>query len=494
MLTARLNAFTPHPAQMRTLYDSDNLAALALQIYERGLNEWQPLVASKRADSTDDNFNYYLVSGHRRYMARLFAFALRDWAVGREDEEVSLEVAINLVHSFIEASTSLPEAITALLEKYGTEEVPFALFEGDAKDEILALQAANYGGELPDMLGIAHSFQQAAEAGAAVKEIARNSGQSEQYVRNHLALSNIPSALAARIAAGDLPLSVARTVADLPDLKRAGLSIFILANLSANSGKLTAKEIKQCATILKQWNGLQRPLVVRRRVALATAVLEGEVTVEDVNGRLAANPTEALEMAYDGLIPVLISPQLPNKWHKTSNLQSPISVLVDARMAKRNIDTQRQDAPLVVALGPGFTAGGDCDAVVETMRGHRLGRVVWQGAALPNTGSPGIVAGKGAERVLRAPTAGMAVWRRQIGDLVKEGDVMGAVAGEPVYAPFDGVVRGLIGEETAVFAQLKIGDVDPRADVDACFTISDKALSIGGGVLEAILTWLNNAS
>ena len=230
MLTAPLNVFSHHPAQMRTQYDSDTLAALTLQIYERGLHEWQPLVASKRPDSDAAAPRYHLVSGHRRHMARLFAFALRDWALDRPDEEVSLETAVSLVKSFIEASTRLPEAITALLEKYGTEEVNFVLFEGGEKDEILALQAANYGGELPDMLGVAHSFHQAAEAGAAVKEIARNSGQSEQYVRNHLALHSIPPLLAEHIAAGDLPLSVARTVADLPDPKRAGLSIFILTH------------------------------------------------------------------------------------------------------------------------------------------------------------------------------------------------------------------------------------------------------------------------
>jgi len=283
MLTAPLNAFTHHPAQMRTQYDSDTLAALALQIYERGLHEWQPLVASKRPGSDAEHPHYHLISGHRRHMARLFAFALRDWVVDPPDAEVTLETAVSLVHSFIEASTSLPEAVTALLDKYGMEEVSFVLFEGGEKDEILALQAANYGGEVPDMLGVAHSFYQAAEAGATVKEIARNSGQSEQYVRNHLALGNIPPLLAEHIAAGDLPLSVARTVADLPDPKRAGLTILILANLSADSSKLTAKEIKQCATTLKQWNGLQRPLVVKHQtqrniaralVALWTQVVE----------------------------------------------------------------------------------------------------------------------------------------------------------------------------------------------------------------------------
>jgi len=284
MLTAHLNAFTHHPAQMRTQYDSDTLAALALQIYERGLNEWQPLVAAKRADSSDENPSYHLISGHRRHMGRLFAFALRDWAAERpDDEEVSLETAVSLIHSFIEAAGNLSEAITALLEKYGTEEVAFILFDGDEKDEILALQAANYGGELPDMLGVAHSFHQAAEAGATVKELARNSGKSEQYVRNHLALGSIPSALAARIAAGDLPLSVARTVAGLPEPKRVGLSIFILANLGSgqSASKLTAKEIKQCATTLKQWNGLQRPLVVKhqtqRNIARALVALWNQV-------------------------------------------------------------------------------------------------------------------------------------------------------------------------------------------------------------------------
>jgi xanthine dehydrogenase accessory factor len=160
-------------------------------------------------------------------------------------------------------------------------------------------------------------------------------------------------------------------------------------------------------------------------------------------------------------------------------------------MAKRNIDTHVEQAPLVVALGPGFEAGKDCHAVIETMRGHRLGRVIWQGSALPNTGTPGIVAGKGAERVLRAPVAGEVNWRVEIGDIVEKGQLLGSVAGQAVAAPFDGVLRGLIAPGTAVPAGLKIGDLDARADVSACFTISDKALAIGGGVLEAVLTWLN---
>jgi xanthine dehydrogenase accessory factor len=233
---------------------------------------------------------------------------------------------------------------------------------------------------------------------------------------------------------------------------------------------------------------LAQPFVVRRQVAVATAVLQGHITIESLQAQLAYTLQEALQLAQTtSTIPVLVAPDLS----AIANLQSPISILVDARMAKRNIDTSREQAPLVIALGPGFTAGVDCHAVIETMRGHTLGRVIWQGTAVPNTGTPGIVAGKGAERVLRAPAAGAVNWKVEIGDWVQEGDVIGDVDGAAVVAPFAGVVRGLIAPGTAVPAGLKIGDLDARGDVSACFTISDKALAIGGGVLEAILTYLN---
>lgn len=234
---------------------------------------------------------------------------------------------------------------------------------------------------------------------------------------------------------------------------------------------------------------LPRPLVVRRTVALATAIHEGEVTIEHLHARRATSPTDAEEIAHTtSSIPVIAAPDLAPL---IANLQSPISILVDARMAKHNIDTGKDQAPLVIALGPGFTAGVDCHAVIETMRGHRLGRVIWEGSALPNTGTPGIVAGKGRERVLRAPTSGVVQWQVSIGDLVEAGEILGRVATEPVTAPFAGVVRGLITPGTAVWDGLKIGDVDARGDPAACTQISDKALAIGGGVLEAILTWLN---
>ncbi|MFN2137070.1 MAG: selenium-dependent molybdenum cofactor biosynthesis protein YqeB [Candidatus Promineifilaceae bacterium] len=160
---------------------------------------------------------------------------------------------------------------------------------------------------------------------------------------------------------------------------------------------------------------LEHPLVVRRRVALATAVLEGEINIEDVTGRLAQDLPEALAMFEQDIIPVLVQSSLEPLLEAMPG--EPMAV-VDARLAKRNIDTRLDQAPLVIGLGPGFVAGQDCHAVVETMRGHTLGRVLWQGSALPNTGTPGIVAGKGKERVLRAPDAGVVSWSAAIGGRV----------------------------------------------------------------------------
>lgn len=227
---------------------------------------------------------------------------------------------------------------------------------------------------------------------------------------------------------------------------------------------------------------LEHPLAVRRAVAFSTAVDEGSVTVEGIRA-VRASAIEAITLARSAVIPVVISPRLP-AW--------PADVVIDARVAKRVLDTTIDDAPLVLALGPGFTAGRDCHAVVETMRGSRLGRVLWQGSAAPNTGTPGVIGGRGAERVLRAPAAGVARWRSAIGDIVTEGAVLGAVDGMPVRAPFAGLVRGLVADGTPVARGLKIGDVDPRADTD-WRQISDKALAVAGGVLEAVLTWLDQA-
>jgi xanthine dehydrogenase accessory factor len=223
---------------------------------------------------------------------------------------------------------------------------------------------------------------------------------------------------------------------------------------------------------------LPNPLTVRRRVALSSAVHDGQVDVEGLLGRLAQSADEAAEVARSGSVAVLVSPGMPSV---------DADVVVDARLAKRNIDTRIQDAPLVVGVGPGFAAGIDCHAVVETQRGHHLGRVFWHGAAAPNTGEPGVIGGHGASRVLRAPAGGQVNWRIEIGASVQANELLGSVGGVGLRAPFDGVVRGLIRPGTTVEARLKIGDVDPRGDPAVCHEISDKALAVGGGVLEAVV-------
>jgi len=233
---------------------------------------------------------------------------------------------------------------------------------------------------------------------------------------------------------------------------------------------------------------LAAPLTVRRTVALSSAIDDGEVSVEGMIGRRVDSLDEAQALALSRVtVPVVISP------HRDAAAGA--SVVVDARLAKRNIDTTIDDAPLVIALGPGFTAAVDCHAVVETMRGPRLGRALWTGTAAANTATPGAVGGRSAERVLRAPTAGEARWQVAIGDRVTEGQALGSIDDGSIgdalelTAPFDGVVRGLIRDETNVPAGTKVGDIDPRFDVN-CHEISDKALAVGGGVLEAVMTWL----
>jgi xanthine dehydrogenase accessory factor len=221
---------------------------------------------------------------------------------------------------------------------------------------------------------------------------------------------------------------------------------------------------------------LAEPLAVRRTVALSSAVDLGTIQVEDLSARLV--PIErAEEVARSGDVAVVVSPHIPDL---------PAVVVVDARLAKRNIDTTIGDAPVVIALGPGFVAGIDCHAVVETNRGHRLGRVLWTGAAEPNTGTPGLVAGRAAERVLRAPTDGVVAWLVQIGDVVTGGQQLGSIDGSTMVAPFDGLVRGII-RSGHVGVGTKIADIDARLDPSMCFEISDKALAVGGGVLEAVL-------
>lgn len=226
---------------------------------------------------------------------------------------------------------------------------------------------------------------------------------------------------------------------------------------------------------------LPDPLMVRRTVAFGEAVYEGEVAVEGIRARRAGDVAAAARAIEKGVIPVLIDPET------RCLAELAPDVLVDAVMAKANTGTQLGDAPLVIALGPGFAAGVDCHAVIETNRGHRLGRVIYDGSAEPDTGEPGLVGGKTSERVLRAPVDGIIEHQAMIGERVEEGQIIALVANSPVVALTSGVLRGLLRPGVRVTAGLKIGDVDPRAERAHCFEVSEKSLAIAGGVLEAIL-------
>jgi len=227
------------------------------------------------------------------------------------------------------------------------------------------------------------------------------------------------------------------------------------------------------------------PLAVRRNVSFCEALHQGWQTVEGVQAVKAAD-IGGVQRAWDtGQIPLLVDPE--------GRLVSQLApdVLVDATLAKRNLGTRMEDAPLVIGLGPGFSAGRDVHRVVETNRGHNLGRVIAAGPAEADTGIPGTIAGFSTERVLRAPATGVFSTRHRIGDRVQSGEVVGTVAGAAVTARLDGILRGLIRPGTPVSAGLKLGDVDPRGEESYCHTISDKARAVAGGVLEAILGVFN---
>lgn len=231
------------------------------------------------------------------------------------------------------------------------------------------------------------------------------------------------------------------------------------------------------------------PSAIRRRAALCEAVWQGQATVEGVTCRRVTDVNEATRVSQAGEVPLLVDERAAC----VSALRP--AAVVDAILAKRNLGTNRAMAPITVGLGPGFTAGEDVDAVVETMRGHHLGRVILQGAAIPNTGVPGVIAGYAAERVIHAPASGEMVFVQDekgqtidIGALVHKEQEIARVGGVPVLATIDGVLRGLIRAGYPVTEGLKIADIDPRPEqVAYCDTVSDKARAIGGGVVEALL-------
>ena len=226
---------------------------------------------------------------------------------------------------------------------------------------------------------------------------------------------------------------------------------------------------------------LLRPTSIRRTICFSEAIINGETKVEHIVARFAADANEARDILARKEIAVLADPS-----GEIARQLEPVAV-IDAILAKRNLGTKIDDAEIVVGVGPGFTAGVDCHAVVETMRGHTLGRAYYSGSALPDTGIPGSIAGFTLERLLRAPRAGVFRGVKKIGDVVQAGDICAYVDEEPVITRIKGVLRGLLPDGIEVYEGMKSGDVDPRCEISHCFTVSDKALAVGGGALEAVL-------
>lgn len=231
---------------------------------------------------------------------------------------------------------------------------------------------------------------------------------------------------------------------------------------------------------------IDKPTVIRRTVSYAQAVYDNEVIIEGVKAVKINSVDEIEKVINENNIPLLID--------RYGDLISQIKpfVVVDAILAKRNLGTKINFAPIVIGVGPGFEAGKDVHAVIESNRGHNLGRVILNGSAEANTGIPGNIAGYSVERVIRSPKKGVIKHKSKIGDVVSKGEVIGYVDDTEILSPLDGVLRGLIQDGIYVEANFKIGDVDPRGIVDYCFTISEKARAIGGAALQAILQLSTN--
>ena len=222
------------------------------------------------------------------------------------------------------------------------------------------------------------------------------------------------------------------------------------------------------------------PLTVRRTVALSRAVYEGKAEVETMTGILVKNMDEAEKVLSDRNIPVIVD----EKAEIRKDYQP--DVVVDAILAKKNLGTRITDAPLVIGVGPGFTAGEDCHAVIETKRGHYLGQAIWKGSAIPNTGIPGNIGGFTVERIIRATADGIFEPVAKIGDMVEKDQIVAYSGGQEIRAKMSGIVRGMLQEHVPVTEIMKCGDIDARCELEHCYTISDKARAVGGGVLEAV--------
>lgn len=227
---------------------------------------------------------------------------------------------------------------------------------------------------------------------------------------------------------------------------------------------------------------IANPSSIRREVCYGEAVYRKKMTIEGITSKLVDNLEEAYIELEKGIIPVLID-------EKGENIEKihPFA-LIDGILAKKNLGTTINMAPITIGIGPGFYAGKDVDAVIETKRGHTLGKVIYEGEAIKNTGIPGNIAGVTKERVIHSEYEGTITNICKIGDSVKKGDIIAKINGNEVFATIDGILRGIIREGYYVTKGFKIADIDPRkSEYENCFTISDKARSVGGGTLEALL-------
>jgi len=229
----------------------------------------------------------------------------------------------------------------------------------------------------------------------------------------------------------------------------------------------------------------ENPMAVRRQVSFCEAIHDGKVVVEGVEA-VKVLRTDDFKTAWSKeKIPVIVD----QNWISIKSIKP--HVVIDAIVAKKNLGTNLNEALLVIGLGPGFEAGKDVHIVIETDRGHNLGRIISKGSAKPNTGIPGNISGFTKERVLRAPCSGIFDSSLSIGSFVIKDDIIGYVDDKPVIAKIDGIIRGQIRNNSRVTDKLKIGDIDPRGKIEYCSTISEKARTISGSVLEAILSKYN---
>lgn len=283
-------------------------------------------------------------------------------------------------------------------------------------------------------------------------------------------------------------MGAARALAPAPRARSgAAISPFVLVKGAGEMASAVAWRLYMANLRRLCMLDLAQPLCVRRQVSFCTALETDAAEVEGVRAVQSRTRGDIAAAWEAGAIAVVSTAD----WARVAGITP--EVVIDAILAKRNLGTRMADAPLVIALGPGFEAGADCHLVIETNRGHDLGRIIVAGRAAPNTGIPGEIAGHTDDRVLRAPCEGVFLTGRAIGDRIEKDELVGEVTGQPVTARIGGILRGLIRPGTAVVRGLKLGDIDPRGRREYCDTISDKARAIAGAVLEGVMRFRNSA-